>query len=267
MFAWSEQKANDDGVVWTGPYVSSITRKWVVACLRGVKVADKVVAVAGAELALDLLSEQALAFSFGSNATCWLQTGDGMLLATQPGGDAVLRVIPLSAADLPSHKHPDSKIKSEASLSESGAKDIVAALSRAQNEGQWLVPVGSEAGSARYLGIASLAGVNWQMCGITEYPTLVDLRIEELAEAKATAGRLPMLAAIALGCVVFGLLLGYLEARRISQPLLILTQRLRRSLSSKTSTPVSIAQDGEIGALASACQELLDQAFDHQEKD
>lgn len=260
MYAFSPQKANQDGVVWSSPYVSQITKQWVVACLRGVNIGEKMVAVAGTELALNKLAGQALGFSFGTNALCWLQTTDGVLLSAQTGGDAVLRVIPMGSAELPSEKHPDSKIKAEANINESGAGEVSSALAALKHDSQQLAPVGGE-DSARFLGLADLPTVGWQLCGLTEFPALAGMRGEASSEQAAASARLPLLICLAALGVVLGLLAGFMEARRISQPLGILSQRLRRSLASKSAMPVAIAEDGEIGAVAAACQDLVDTAF------
>jgi hypothetical protein len=261
MYAYSPKKASPGGVVWTGPYVSQISRQWVVACLRNVSIGGKQVAVAGVELALDQLADQSLAFSFGDGATCWIQGGDGTLLAAQPGGDAVLRVIPIANADLPSEKHPDAKIKTEANLAESGAKEITSVLSSLGSGAMQLTPVGADATDARYAGMAEVAGPDWKLGGLTAYPVVTALAGEQASRGKANAARLPWQLGLCGLAVMLAMLLGYFEARRISQPLTILTQRLRRNISTQSATPVAIADDGEIGSVAAACQELLDRAF------
>jgi hypothetical protein len=60
---------------------------------------------------------------------------------------------------------------------------------------------------------------------------------------------------------LLGIILGVVEARRISQPLVILAQRLRRAVATHSAAPVAIADDGEVGGVAAAAQELLDSAY------
>jgi hypothetical protein len=259
MYAYMADKANKEGVVWTSPYVSHLTKQWVVACLGGVMLNGHKAAVCGVELSLSKLAEQTLDFSLGEGATCWLQQDDGTLLAAQPGGDALLRVIPIGKAELPAEKRPDSKIKSEANLQQSGAKDVVAALGQAKAGGP-LAAVG-EAAKAQYAGLAPVEGVGWDLCGLLPFPELARLRQAEALDKRAAAQQMPWIIGLSALGAVLGMLLGYFEARRISQPLQILTQRLRRNIASRSASPVAIADDSEVGGLAAACQELVDAAF------
>jgi hypothetical protein len=267
MYAFTADKANRAGVVWTSPYVSHLTHQWVVACLAGVMLGGKKAAVCGVELALAKLADETLAFSLGDGATCWLQQDDGTLLAAQPGGDALLRVIPIGKAELPAEKRPDAKIKSEANLKQSEAKDILAALDQfEQGGGTTLLPVG-ERSKALYAGQAAIEGVGWELCGITKFVELAQLDAAEDAGKRAAAQEMPWIIGFsAIGALV-GLLLGFFEARRISQTVLILTQRVRRSIAARAVTPVAMSDDTEIGGLAAACQELVDAAYGKKEAD
>lgn len=261
MYAFSPGKANAAGVVWTSPYVSQLSKQWVVACLRAVNVGGKQVGVVGLELAAKELAPKLLDFSLGDSGYCWLQSADGLVLASQAGGDAQLRVVPIAAAALPSEKMPDSKIKAEAELAGKGPPEIIAALSGIEASPDILSPVGSAVEQPRFLGAAEIDATGWKLCGVADYPELGSLAAEINSRRKASAGRWPLqLGSVVLG-VLLGLTFGFIAARRLSLPLSILNQRLRKALAQRSTTPLAIADDGEVGALAATCQELLDRAF------
>ena len=79
MYAWSPDKANEDGLVWTSPYVSHLSGEWVIGCLGNVEVGSSQsrhqAAVVGCEIKIANLMDEMLALSIGSGGISWLYRG------------------------------------------------------------------------------------------------------------------------------------------------------------------------------------------------
>ena len=255
IYAWSQAKANRRGVVWAGPYLSRFTNVWVVACIAEVKVGGQMLGVTGIELPLSEFRENLLGFSLGRGGMAWLMDDTGLVISCQEQAPSLLGLAALPEAGLPDDKNPAVDIKAKSTLDEQNNSSLfrqvkqsteTAAGTRAHNDGI-------------FLRSTRLDTTGWVLCGYLT-SELIANGYEAAAQSDSQMRR--MLGWIA-GVLAIALLLAFgsswIEARRINQPLAILTQQVRQAAISKTTTSLVIADDSEIGALAAAVQELVDQ--------
>ncbi len=262
---WTANKAGDDGLLWTNPYYSTLTERWVVACLAAVQAGDRVLAVAGCEVSLENIGDELLEFSLGSGSVSWLikpSAGDDgtsdawLVLAAQSGGREQLGVVPLEAAEQPTEKHTGVHILDESDLLTHGLSDMVSAL-RANITGG--VMATNEEG--RYVAVAPMEDLGWLLCGVMHSPaTAAAGEFEQQLHGWQGRQLVYVLGVFVLG-LVLAFLLAMFEARRITGPLGILTQQILPVPRTERISAVTIADEGEIGALASAVQELIDYAI------
>lgn len=267
---WNASKAGDDGLLWTNPYFSTLTDQWVVACLAAIQAGERVLAVAGCEVSLENVGDELLEFSLGSGSVSWLikpRTGDGdapdawLVLAAQSGGREQLGVVPLEAAEQPTEKHTGVHILAESDLLAHGMSDTVSALRSNLTGG---VVATSEEG--RYIAMAPMDDLGWLLCGVMHSPaTAAAGEFEEQLHGWQGRQLVYVLGVFILG-LVLAFLLAMLEARRITGPLSILTQQILQVARTERISTVTIADEGEIGALASAVQELIDFAVGKEHK-
>jgi hypothetical protein len=259
MFAWAPKKADTSGTVWTSPYFSQLLNEWVVACLGGVMLGDRIVAVAGIEIPLNKLGEQFLGFSLGTGSLGWIQRGvdanTAQLLAAQSGAESLLAASALAKAPSPTEDRPGQDIIKDANLlASAGALHDLLAVEPGQLKLEMLS--GSQEG--KMLALAPLAVQQWSLGVVIQSEAIATVRRYQ----RYVDTRLMQRMAIAVCTLLIGiglaLAMGWLEARRISHPLLILQQQLRLAQTRQSRTPVLISDEGEIGALAKAVQELVD---------
>lgn len=264
MYAWSKEKADQTGLVWTAPYFSLLLNKWVVACLAGVELGGRKVAVTGCEIPLSMVPEQLLGFSLGSGGICWLQRSSDsktlIMLATQPGGEQLLNVIPLAQAATPDDKLPGPQILEKANIKSSPNGEVKQVLS-GNEMNQTLVHELPPAHEGRFLALVPLSIPQWSLAGVVTSEAVASAyRYQRYVET-----RLQQRLIIALGTLLLALalafLLSWVEARKIAQPINVLTLRLRQSIRSQTTAPIVIADNGELGALTSLVQDVLDTAY------
>ena len=270
---WSEAKADADGLVWTTPYVSALTETWVVACMSPVRVADRLVAVTGCEIDVTGLAQATLSAELGPNSTCWLikpvfgsedEAARWVVLAAQDGAVEVLGVTALDAAVLPTDKHTGADILDEADVLAYGKPALADVLKQqlspsATTLAELLpdVSVMTDQGG-NFVAAAPVTTAGWVLAGLTESPALLAVERYETQLDMWRRGRLLLVVAIGAVGLLLAFALAWLEARRVTQPLSILTQQVRQAASTRRTSAVTLSDEGEIGALAVAVQELID---------
>ena len=269
---WSDEKADENGVLWTSPYFSAFTDTWVIACISAIRVGDRIVAVAGCEIDLKVLSEEILTFSLSQGGSCWLikpipLEGDKparwLLLAAQSGARDMLGAVPLSAAELPTEKHTGVHILEESDILGHARAETLQLLKgqlniNAESPGQVLSTTEITYTDGSYLASAPIAGPGWILGGVSEYNSIQAVRSFVGEIENSTRHRLVVLFAAVFTAVILAFAFAWFEARRIAQPLQILGQQVKQATLTKRTSSVSIADDGEIGALATAVQDLID---------
>lgn len=258
IYAWSQNKANQRGLVWAGPYLSRFSGNWVVSCQAEVNVGGRRAAIVGVELELSSFEQALLAFSLGRGAAAWLMDSDGLVLAGQEQAATTLGVPALVDAGLPTPKNLADEIKQQANLFESGNSEVIEHVQAAVQ--------GSAGGNIRHHnGVVAAASrvdsTGWLLGGYL-HSAMIEQGYQSTGKVESTArGRMVWVALIMLAAMLVGFLATWLEARRITQPLAILTQQVRQAAISRSPVSLSIADDSEIGALAAAIQELVDISF------
>ncbi|MCB1218169.1 hypothetical protein KDL44_12300 [bacterium] len=257
MYAWSPEKANDRGLVWTSPYVSHLSGEWVVSCLGQVAIGTNQVAVVGCEVRVSRMMDELLSFSIGPGGISWLQRSDGTLLSAQTSAVDYLRVIPIGNAELPSDKHPEQTVREEANLEARGndeIKRLLGTLDKSKSEGRVLEP----ATEGRYFVMSPVAGLDWLLAGTIQSRSIA-LTSRQKDEQLAIAQQKFLIAGVGL---IVGLIIAFvmagLEGRRILQPVQIMISKLREYTVGQGSPTLAIADEGEIGELANAVQDVVD---------
>ncbi len=260
MYAWSAEKANDRGLVWTSPYVSHLSGEWVVACLGQVAIggdSGSQVAVVGCEVRVARMMDELLSFSIGPGGISWLQRGDGTLLSAQTSAVDYLRVIPIGNAELPSDKNPEQNVRDEANLASRGndeIKALFASLEAGRSTGRVLNP--PEEG--RYFVCAPVEGLDWMLAGTIQSRSIA-LTHRQKQEQMAMSQQKVLIATLGLIIgVIVAFVMATLEGRRILLPVRILIGKLREYLSAGGTVTVAISDEGEIGELANMIQEVVD---------
>ena len=262
MYAWSPDKANDRGLVWTSPYISHLSGEWVVACLGQVAIGGdggSQVAVVGCEIRVSRLMDELLAFSIGPGGISWLQRRDGTLLSAQTSAVDYLRVIPIGNAELPTDKHPEQEVRDEANLESRGndeIKSILKSIDKDRSGGQVLNPPQD----GRYFLLAPVKGLDWLLAGTIQSRSIA-LTNKQNEQLLATSQQKILIVGIGLIVgIIIAFVMASLEGRRILLPLRILINKLHEYASTGNKTTVAIADEGEIGELANTIQEIVDKA-------
>jgi hypothetical protein len=257
LFAWKTDKAGTNGIVWTTPYPSFLSGKWVVAALGGVQLGGNLVAVVGAEVPAKALQDEALNFPLGAGAMSWLQRSDGVLLAAPPSAQSQLGVKPLAEAELPDEEQAGKKILEASNLYLKGENLLAKPLAGMQSSHDVGFEVVKIAGKNMYL-ITAPVGSDLKLGALLFSPLGNTLESHE-HKRYANAGRtlINLLAALAVAALLV-LVSSSIAARRITVPLNLLTQQVRGIASSGRKVPVAQAEDSEIGALSRAVQDLVD---------
>ena len=266
MFAWSKQKANGSGLVWTSPYQSTVLNTWVVACHANVAVGGKRAGTVGFEIPLSSVAAELLGFSLGQGGSCWLQREASenqpltLLLAGQPGSEELLGVTSYATAKLPEQKHGAEQIAKEANVLGGSKKDIAEVLRGMADGAAHLTALAPET-EGRFVAVAPLSIGQWTLAGVVRSQALAAAyRYQRYAATRLSQRLIISLAAILIGALL-AITLSWLEARRIALPLAILTQRLQQAVRQRSTTSLAIPEEGELGLLSRTVQELLDTAF------
>lgn len=259
MYAWSPEKANDRGLVWTSPYVSHLSGEWVVACLGQVAIGEGAtqVAVVGCEVRVSRMMDELLSFSIGPGGISWLQRADGTLLSAQTSAVDYLRVIPIGNAELPSEKHPEQEIRDEANIESRGndeMRKVLGEVDKSRSSGRVLDPPRE----GRYFVLTPVEGLDWLLAGTIQSRSIA-LTNRQKDEQLAVSQQKFLIAGVGL---VIGLLIAFLmaslEGRRILSPIRIMISKLQDFRRSGGTITVAIADEGEIGELANSVQEVVD---------
>jgi hypothetical protein len=266
MYAWSKDKANGSGLVWTLPYQSQVLNQWVVACHANVNVGGKRAGTVGFEIPLSSIAAELFGFSLGQGGGCWLQSEPResqpltLLLAGQPGSEELLGVTSLATAELPSDKLKIEKIYAAASVLDGKKKEVPDVL-RNNADGAAHLTALEPASEGRFVAVAPLSVGQWTLAGVVHSQALAAAyRYQRYAATRLSQRLILSLAAILVG-VLLAILLSWLETRRIAMPLTILTQRLQQAVRQRSTTSLAIPEEGELGLLSRSVQELLDIAF------
>ncbi|MCC7477591.1 hypothetical protein IT575_03950 [bacterium] len=258
LFAWSADKANTEGVVWTSPYCSWISGGWVVACLSPVLIGDKLVAVAGCEVSLEGVEQEVLTLKIGGGSVSWLQRPDGTLLAAAEGGEELLGVKALSGAPVPDEEKPAKAITDDANVllkklavfADQLDTDVFAA-------GTSLSIYGKQE-DGKYLALVPLPSERWVL-GATLESKIARAMYADRNEAGVRRWRQTWLVAgIFLAGIALSLLLAWLEARRLVRPLQVLTHKSREIARSGKVMPLALSEESELGDLSRAMQDAVD---------
>lgn len=257
LFAWSKDKANAEGVVWTSPYSSWISGSWVVACLSPIEIGGKLVGVAGCEVSLKGLEDEVLNEG-GKDSICWLQRPDGTLLAAATGGAELLGVKALSSAPVPDETTPAKAITDDANILVKHLAVFADQMSEKDFEAGTAVRPYGDKQQGKYLATVALPDEQWLFGATLE--SRVAGSLHEL-KAVAIRERLRQIL-IVIGTVVFGLLLSlllaWLESRRLGRPLQVLTHKSREIARTARAMPLALSEEGELGELSRAMQDALD---------
>jgi hypothetical protein len=255
IYAWSKAKANSRGVVWAGPYISRFSNTWVVACIADINVGGQMLGVVGAELPLSEFRERLLGFSLGRNGAAWLMDPSGLMIACQEQAPAVTGMAEIADGGIPDDKNPAEDIKAKSTLHKDSNAELFGQIQSSQENAAGT----STHKEGVFVRCAKLENTGWTLCGYLP-SQLVEEGYEAAAAGDSQMRRmLGWIFCVLVIAVMLGFGVSWLEARRLSQPLAILTQQVRQAAISQTATSLLIADDSEIGALAAAVQELVDQ--------
>jgi hypothetical protein len=258
LFAWKKEKAGESGVVWTTPYPSPLSGKWVIAALAGVTIGTRMVAVVGAEVPAQALQDNVLNFPIGTGSVSWIQRADGVLLAAPSAAEAALGVKPLAAGDLPTDDKSGKKVLEESNLYFKGSAMLAGPLAKMQASSEAEVEGIRVAEENRYVVTAPIAGTDLKLGALLQSP-LIDRLLDRKHEGRGALSRTltGLLISLAVGALLV-LILSLLAARRIAVPLSLLTAKTREAVASGRTMPVALAEDSEVGALSRAVQDALD---------
>jgi hypothetical protein len=254
LAAWSKDKADSRGLVWTAPYISFMTPGWVCACTAPVMLGSKQIGVVGVEVSLAALQPELLTFSLGSDSYSWLQREDGVVLAASVGAEQDLSVEALGIAVLPGEGAQAKTILEDSNVLLKGDAQLQDALGSVTPSAP--VPLGNvERG--RFVAVSPLGSSGWVLGAVISSPLIAALSsTQEDSSGRLVRLMLGTVIAAAFGLLLAGLL-SWMEAKRIVNPIRVLTQRVRQVITGR-GTAVSIADEGEIGTLAEAIQSLID---------
>ncbi len=258
LFAWSADKANIEGVVWTSPYCSWISGGWVVACLSPVLISDKLVAVAGCEVSLEGLEQEVLTLKIGGGSVSWLQRPDGTLLAAAEGGEELLGVKALSGAPVPSEEQPAKTITDDANVLLKKLAVFAKYLDTdVFAEGTSLRSYGDSA-DGKYLALVALPSEKWVLGATLESQIARAMFADKQRAGERRMRQVMLVVGIFLGGVLLSLLLAWLEARRLVRPLQVLTHKSREIARSGRLMPLALSEESELGDLSRAMQDAMD---------
>jgi hypothetical protein len=255
IYAWSKPKANSRGIVWAGPYLSRFSSAWVVSCMAEVNVGGQMLGVAGIELPISAFKEHLLGFSLGRDSAAWLTDSSGLVIACQDQAPALLGLAALADAGQPNEQTPGEKLKTEATLSKELNPDLYGNIEQA-------AAVAAGTGSHKdgtFLRSAKIESTGWVLYGHLTSSLIRDAYLQEASGDSRMRRMLVWVAAVLFIALLIAFSISWLEARRLAQPLAILTQQVRQAAISRSSTSMLISDDSEVGALAHAVQELVDQ--------
>jgi hypothetical protein len=254
VYAWSKAKANSRGIVWAGPYLSRFSNQWVVACIAEINVGGQMLGVTGVELPLTSYRESLLSFSVGRGGVAWLMDASGLIIACQEQAPAILGVAALSDAGLPDEKHPSDEVKAQATLSE---QSNAALFQQTQQAAQTAAGTATHEDGV-FIRAAKLDSTGWILGGYLPSQLIADGYHVAATGDSQMRRMLVWIFGVLIIAVLIAFTASWLEARRIAQPLAILTQQVRQAAISQSATSLVIADDSEIGALAAAMQDLVD---------
>ena len=255
LYAWSQPKANSRGIVWAGPYLSRFTGAWVVSCMAEINVGGRMLGVTGVELPLAGFKDQLLSFSLGRSSAAWLMESNGLVIACQEQAPSIIGLAALADAGLPDEKNTGDKLKSASTITADQNSTISALIDQASTDA---------AGTKRHeegvlLRTAKVDTTGWLLCGQSTSSLLQEAYDNEASSDNEMRRMLVWIAAVLGLALLIAFGVSWLEARRISQPLAILTQQVRQAAIARSATSVVISDESEVGALAHAVQELVDQ--------
>jgi len=270
---WDPAKADANGLIWTTPYVSAISGQWVVACISAAMAGDRVIAVVGVELDISQLAPEVLQDGADEASLSWLfkpvltggdQPQQWLVLATEEGGKDRLGVFPLASAALPDDKVFGPDILDQADLLAHGSDNLLDLVERnldshSTDLAELITDVEVTHGADQQILItAPVRETGWVLCTVT---TSNALKVIEQFEARNQSW-LHQRLLIAIGILLLAVLLAFLtawqEARQIVHPLNILTEQVRQSVQTGRTSSVLLTDEGELGALAAAVQDLID---------
>jgi len=275
MYAYRSDKANSGGVVWTAPYPSRVLEptRWVVACLAPVTLGDQTVGVAGIEIDLATLSDELLEFSLGEGGTCWLvkpcpatttepnpHPEQWLVLAGQTGTRRVVNVTPYDRIEESTDEVDAVQIADDADMLAHGPAEMIEALRGNTSDAAMvsLSQTSDQLDDGSFLAAEPVTNAEWMLCGEANCPATAALADYQ----RGLEGSLVKRLSFGLGALLLGLVLAFgltwFESRRLSRPLAILTQQVRQAGVSGKAASVAIADEGELGQLAGAVQQLVD---------
>lgn len=255
LFAWSTDKANERGVIWTAPYTSPLSGEWVVGCICGVQFGERLAAVVGCEVSLTKLQEAAT-LPLGPGSVAWLQRTDGTLLAGSAAAQDALGVRSLAAAGLPDATTDAKKILEESNLYLRGKTELSAPLAQLQSSDGDVIDAG---GDMHLVGLP-LPGTGIQLGALLQNPLAGNVQqVRQQTGSQLRAVLIALGVALIVG-LLLALALAQLTGRAIAEPLRVLALRVREMSRSRAKVPVAIHDDTEVGAVADAVQELIDNA-------
>lgn len=255
MCSYGKDKANAQGVVWTKPYASKLSGKWAIACVAPIISKGAVVGVAGCEINLDSLP-QAL-FTQSKDWLEWFEHPEGMVVAAPVDGRERLGgATPLSALALAKTGMTEKKAFDAASILKSSKGELADAWTKlGSSDGLMSISNGSD---VSLVGRAKLPTLGWSLCAISEQPGLAALaQYSEQSRKVQIPVYLLLAVIIGLSTVIAGVLAG-LEGRRIAAPLTIMAAQVRSVIDTGVVAAVATHDEGELGELSRAVQELVD---------
>jgi hypothetical protein len=264
MCAWSAEKADAGKIVWTKPYDSKLSGGWVVACLAPVRYGERLAAVAGCEIPVSRLAAELPQVKPEHGGVCWLERGDGIVLAASASGQPTLGVVPIAEAQPPDPKAPLNALFKAATITEAGKpklKEAWAGLAGKQDS----AAVGAEDGGVITIS-APLPTVKWVLGQQLELLALRDAATGAARAWHVARMLFASLAAVLLASIALGVFYGWFESRPVSRSVSILTSQVNQAVKAQTPTAVATAHEDELGALSQAVQGLIDLAFTPQQR-
>jgi hypothetical protein len=274
---WNPAKADQNGLIWTTPYISAITQDWVIACITAAMAGNRVIAVVGCEISVSGLAGEVFAGPATNSESSWLikplfHEGDTpqqwIVLAAQVGAESQLGVFPLGAAPVPDDKHTGSDILDEADMLAHGDDQLLALIeANVDAHAPGFADLTSHTAVAKssagqFLASAPVATAGWLLCSTATSPALGSLEQFENNNRRWLQQKLLLTAGILLLAMLMAFMLAWFEARKIVHPLSILAEQVRNAAITQRTSSVTFADEGEIGALADAVQELIDATTD-----
>ena len=166
-------------------------------------------------------------------------------------------MIPISGAELPTDKHPEQEVRDEANILSRG-NDEVAEVLRGISMDRSIGQVIGDPVAGRYFVMSPISGTDWVLAG-TIQSNAVAMTHRRNDQLLAISQQKMLISGIGLICgILLAFLLATIEGRRILSPLRILISRVSEAAHKGKNTPVAVSDEGEIGELANAIQELMD---------